>query len=93
MNIHLGIDDKQAILCHLFLQCKVEEVSSMNVMKQMTYGVYKMYVMGKSENWNRDATLDILKPWISQSLVEVPQSSRYWYLTVHVKILFWYNFC
>ena len=52
MNIHLGIDgdNKQAILCHLFLQCKVEEVSSMNVMKQMTYGVYTMYVMGKSEN-------------------------------------------
>ena len=33
--------------------------------------------MGKLENRNRDATLDISKPWISRSLVEVPQSSRY----------------
>ena len=39
--------------------------------------------MGKLENFNQDATLDISKPMISRSLVEVPQSSRYWYFTVY----------
>ena len=51
----------------------------MNVMKQIMDSVY---LMGKSKNWNQDATLDISKPWISRSLVEVPQSSRHWYFTV-----------
>ena len=59
------------------------KVSSMNVVKQMMYDVY---LMGKLENLNWDATLDISKPWTSRSLVEVPQSSRYWYFTVIAKI-------
>ena len=50
------------------------KVSCNNFVKQITYGVY---LMGKLENFNRDATLDISKPMISRSLVEVPQSSRY----------------
>ena len=45
------------------------------------------YIMGKSDDWNRDTTLDISNPWISRSLFEVPQSSRYWYFTVHL----WHN--
>ena len=51
----------------------------MNVMKQMTNDVY---VMGKSKKWNQDSNLDISKPWISWSLVEVPHESRYSYFTI-----------
>ena len=40
------------------------------------------FITGKSDVWNRDTTLDISKPWISRSLLKVPQSSRYWYFTV-----------